>query len=119
MKDATDPRWKDEPAYRAWLAWMRKYNPMANPAEIYNVYGYNVAMTLAQVLRQCGDDLSRENIMRQATNLHDLALPMLQPGITINTGPTDYEPIKQLRLVRFDGETWAPFGEVMEGMLTK
>jgi len=119
MKDATDPRWKDEPAYRAWLAWMRKYNPMANPAEIYNVYGYNVAMTLVQVLQQCGDDLSRENVMRQATNLHDLALPMLQPGITINTGPTDYEPIKQLRLVRFDGETWAPFGEVMEGMLTK
>jgi branched-chain amino acid transport system substrate-binding protein len=118
-KDPTDPRWKDDPAYRAWLAWMQKYNPMANPAELYNVTGYNVAMTLVQVLKQCGDDLSRENIMRQAANLHGLALPMLQPGITINTSPTDYEPVKQLRLVRFDGETWAPFGEVMEGMLTR
>jgi branched-chain amino acid transport system substrate-binding protein len=76
-------------------------------------------MTLVQVLKQCGDDLSRENIMRQATNLHDLALPMLQPGITMNTSPNDYEPIKQQRLVRFDGETWAPFGEVTEGMLMK
>ena len=119
MKDATDPRWKDDPAYHAWRAWMEKYNPRADPADIYNVYGYNVAMAVVQVLRQCGNDLSRENIMRQATNLHDVALPMLQPGITLSTGPADYEPVKQLRLVRFDGQTWAPFGDVMEGMLTK
>jgi branched-chain amino acid transport system substrate-binding protein len=98
---------------------LAKYNPMANPAESYNVVAYNAAMLMVQVLKQCGDDLSRENIMRQAANLHDVALPMLQPGILINTSPTDYEPVKQLRLVRFDGETWAPFGEVMEGMLTK
>jgi branched-chain amino acid transport system substrate-binding protein len=119
IKDPTDPRWKDDPAYLAWRAWMEKYNPKADPADIYNVNAYNTAMTLVQVLKQCGDDLSRENIMRQAANLHDLALPMLQPGITISTSPSDYEPVKQLRLVRFDGETWAPFGEVMQGMLTR
>jgi branched-chain amino acid transport system substrate-binding protein len=118
-KDPTDARWKDDPAYQEWRAWLAKYNPMANPAESYNVVAYNAAMLMVQVLKQCGDDLSRENIMRQAANLHDVALPMLQPGILINTSPTDYEPVKQLRLVRFDGETWAPFGEVMEGMLTK
>jgi branched-chain amino acid transport system substrate-binding protein len=111
LKDATDPRWKDDPAYRDWLAWMKKYNPTANPADIYNVHGYTIAMTLVQVLKQCGDDLSRENIMHQAANLHELVLPMMQPGITITTGPADYEPVKQLRLVRFDGETWAPFAK--------
>jgi branched-chain amino acid transport system substrate-binding protein len=119
QKDPTDPRWKDDPAYRDWMAWMATYNPIGNPAESYNVAGYNEGMLLMQVLKQCGDDLSRENIMRQAAHLHDVALPMLQPGIVINTSPTDYEPLKQLRLVRFDGETWAPFGDVMEGMLTK
>ena len=119
MKDATDPRWKDDPAYRDWLAWMKKYNPRANPADVYNVWGYTIAMTLVQVLKQCGDDLSRENIMRQAANLHDLVLPMMLPGISITTGPADYEPVKQLRLVRFDGETWAAFGEVTRGTLTK
>jgi branched-chain amino acid transport system substrate-binding protein len=118
-KDPTDPRWKDDPAYLEWRAWMSKYHPMANPAESYNVAGYTEGMLLVQVLKQCGDDLSRENIMRQAANLHDVALPMLQPGIAINTSPTDYEPVKQLRLVRFDGETWAPFGEVMEDVAAK
>ncbi|HXY99909.1 MAG TPA: ABC transporter substrate-binding protein [Stellaceae bacterium] len=112
-KDPTDPQWQDDPAFKDWLAWMGKYNPGASLADYYNVLGYNLAMTLVQVLKQCGDDLSRENVMRQAANLHALALPMLLPGITINTSPTDYRPIKQLRLVRFDGKTWEPFGEVI------
>jgi branched-chain amino acid transport system substrate-binding protein len=70
-------------------------------------------MTMVEVLKQCGDDLSRENIMRQAANLHGLALPMLLPGVTINTSPTDYRPIKQMRLVRFDGRTWQPVSELI------
>jgi branched-chain amino acid transport system substrate-binding protein len=118
-KDPTDPNWQNDASYKAWLAWMDKYYPDGDKNDTFNVFGYNEAATMVQVLKQCGDDLSRENIMRQAANLHDVALPMLQPGILINTSPTDYEPVKQLRLVRFDGETWAPFGEVMEGMLTK
>ncbi|MGO8920220.1 MAG: ABC transporter substrate-binding protein [Stellaceae bacterium] len=112
-KDPTDPQWRDDPAYRAWLAWMKTYNADANVADYYNVLGYNLAMTMVQVLKQCGDDLSRENIMREATNIHGLALPMLLPGVTVNTGPSDYRPIKQLRLVRFDGHTWQPAGDLI------
>jgi branched-chain amino acid transport system substrate-binding protein len=112
-KDPTDPQWKDDPSFQAWLAWMKKYNPDANIADYYNVLGYNLAMTLVHVLKQCGDDLSRENILRQATSIHDLALPMLLPGVAINTAPTDYRPLKQMRLVRFDGQTWQSFSELI------
>ena len=112
-KDPTDPQWRDDSAYREWLLWMKKYNPDANVADYYNVTGYSAAMTLVQVLKQCGDDLSRENIMRQAANIHGLELPMLLPGVTINTSPTDYRPIKQMRLVRFDGQTWQPISDLI------
>jgi branched-chain amino acid transport system substrate-binding protein len=93
---------------------MKQYNPDANVADYYNVLGYNIAMTLVQVLKQCGDDLSRENIMRQAADLHGLALPMLLPGVTINTTATDYRPIKQMRLVQFDGRTWQPVSDLID-----
>jgi branched-chain amino acid transport system substrate-binding protein len=112
VKDPTDPQWKADSATRDWLAWMKKYFADGDLAEIYNVYAYTNAQLLVQVLRQCGDDLSRENIMKQAASLKNLELPMLLPGIKINTGPTDYEPVKQLQLMRFDGKAWVRFGEI-------
>jgi len=112
LKDPTDPRWKDDPAMKEWLAWMVKYYPEGDTGEYYNVVGYSEAQTLVQVLKQCGDDLTRENVMRQAQNLKDFELPMLIPGIRINTSPSDFLPIKQLRLQRFDGKQWVLFGEV-------
>jgi hypothetical protein len=116
-KDPSDPQWLKDPAFEEWLAWMQRYNPEGNLSDYYNVLGYSTAMTMVHVLKQCGDDLSRENILRQATNIQHLELPMLLPGVTINTSPTDYRPIKQMRLVRFDGKSWTLFGELQgDGM---
>lgn len=114
LKDPTDPQWRDDPATREFLAWMNEYNPGADPGDLMNVTGYSVAQTLIQVLTQCGEELTRENVMQQAANLRDLVLPMLLPGIRINTSPTDYAPIEQVRLARFDGKRWVLFGEVLE-----
>ena len=91
---------------------MKKYYPDAEPGERNTLIAYNEAMTLAAVLKQCGNDLTRENVMRQAANLKDLELPMLLPGIKINTSPTDYYPVEQVQLIRFDGTRWVRFGEV-------
>ena len=106
QKDPTDPQWRNDPGVKEWLAWMKTYYPDGDPADIYNVFGYNHAQTLVQVLRQCGDDLTRENVMRQAANLKNLELPMLLPGIRVNTSPSDYFPIKQAQMMRFDGKEW-------------
>ena len=100
--------------YLEWRSWLDKYYPGADTTDVNNVYGYTTAQTLVQALKQCGNDLSRENILRQATNL-DTALPMLQPGIRVKTGPEDYYPLKQMRLVKFDGQGWIPFGEAISG----
>jgi branched-chain amino acid transport system substrate-binding protein len=105
-KDPTDPRWKDDANTRDYLNWMKKYYPGGKATDIYIGAGYAFSQPLVYVLKQCGDDLSRENIMRQATNLHEVAMPWLLPGLTLNTTPTDYEPIKQLRKMRFTGRTW-------------
>jgi branched-chain amino acid transport system substrate-binding protein len=110
MKDPTDPNWAEDAGYRDWLAFMEKYQPKGDIADINNVYGYCAAMTLVPVLKQCGEDLSRENIMKQAANL-DLQLPMFHQGIRFKTSATDYYGIKQLRMQRFDGKGWRPFGE--------
>ena len=112
VKDPTDPQWKADAATKEWLAWMKSSFPDGDVAEIYNVYAYVNAQLLVQVLKQCGDDLTRENVMRQAANLKNLDLPMLLPGVRINTSATDYDPIKQLQLMRFDGKEWVRFGEV-------
>jgi branched-chain amino acid transport system substrate-binding protein len=114
VKDPTDKQWADDAGFLAWRAWMDKYYPGADVTDVNNVYGYCTAQTLVQMLKQCGNDLSRENIMRQSTNL-DIELPMLQPGIRVKTGPEDYYPLKQMRLVRFDGAAWVPFGEAISG----
>jgi branched-chain amino acid transport system substrate-binding protein len=113
LKDPGDPALKNDSGVRDYVAFMQKYYPEGNPADVLNAYGYSAAQTLGQVLKQCGDDLSRENVMRQAANLKDLSLPMLLPGITINTGPTDFYPIEQVQFVRFDGKTWVRFGELL------
>lgn len=113
LKDYDDPQWKDDPATREWLAWMKKYYPDGNLHEQFNIYAYCVSQTLVQVLKQAGNNLSRANVMKQAANLKDLTLPMLLPGIKINTGPNDFFPIKQERLARFDGERWVLFGELI------
>ncbi len=113
IKDPTDRQWQNDGSYRDWLAWMRKYNPDADLADRFNVYGYSAAQTLVQALQQCGDDLTRENVMRQATNLQNLQLPMMLPGILINTSPTNFHPIHQMQLQRFDGERWVLFGGII------
>ncbi|MEI8304972.1 MAG: ABC transporter substrate-binding protein [Burkholderiales bacterium] len=106
MKDATDPQWANDPFMRNWLEWMKKYMPDANIADSLNLAGYAYAQTLEQVLRQCGDDLTRENIMRQAANLKDYRNEALLPGSLINTSPTDYRVIEYMKLQRFNGKVW-------------
>jgi branched-chain amino acid transport system substrate-binding protein len=114
LKDPTDPQWKNDPAMKEWVAFMKKYYPDGNADDANNVYATLAAQTLVHVLKQSGTDLSRANVMKQAANIKDLALPLFIPGIKINTSPTDYHPIQQLQLVRFDGERWVPFGEIYD-----
>ena len=114
IQDPTDPQWQKLQGYKDWLTFMKKYYPEGSIEDAFNVYGYSVAQTLVHVLKQCGNDLSRENIMRQAANIKDLPLPMLLPGIKINTSPTDFAPIEQEQLAKFDGERWALFGEMFD-----
>ena len=114
LKDPTDPQWKNDQGYKDWLAFMKKYYPEGNTEDAFNVFGYTVAQGLVHVLKQCGNDLSRENVMKQAANIKDLSLPMLLPGIKVNTSPTDFYPIEQEQLVKFDGERWVLFGEIYD-----
>jgi len=113
FKDAIDPQWSSDPAMKEWLAFMKKYYPEGSIIDSLNIYGYMTAQTLVQVLKQCGDDLTRENVMRQAANLKDLQLPLLLPGVKLSTSPDDFTPIKAMRLARFDGKTWVAFGETI------
>ena len=114
LKDATDAQWANDPAMKEYLAFLKKYYPEANSADSSNLYGYSVSQTLVQVLKQCGDNLTRENIMKQAANLRDLQLPLARPGIRINTSPSDFHPFKALVLQRFNGKQWTAFGNVIE-----
>jgi branched-chain amino acid transport system substrate-binding protein len=113
IKDPNDPQWANDAAMKDWLAWMKKYYPEGDVKDSSNVYGYAAAQTLAQVLKQCGDDLTRENVMRQAANLRNFEVRMLLQGIRINTSPTDFYPIEQVQLARFDGKRWVLFGGVL------
>jgi branched-chain amino acid transport system substrate-binding protein len=101
------PQSKQDPAVRAFLDWMSNYNPDASPRDANNVYGYEVAQALVEVLKKCGGDLTRANVMKQAASL-DIELGMLRPGIRVTTSPTDYQPIKELFLIQFDGQDWIP-----------
>ena len=115
LKDPTDPQWQATPEYKDWLAWMKKYNSAANVADANNVYGYSVSQTMVAVLKQCGNNLTRENLMKQAASIHDLKLPMLLPGIIVSTSASDFAPIKQMQLAKFDGKIWKLFGPVISG----
>jgi branched-chain amino acid transport system substrate-binding protein len=115
LKDATDPTWKDDPALKEWAAFMDKYFPEGDKTSTFSVYGYLTAQTMVQVLKQCGDDLTRENVMKQAANLKDLELGMLLPGIKINTSPTDYFPVEQMQMSRLNGEHGELFGPAIGG----
>ena len=111
-KDPNDPQWKDDPAMLEWRGFMGRYYRDGDPKDASNLYAYITAQLMVQILKQCGNDLTRDNVMKQTTSLKDLALPMLLPGIRINTSPTDYMPIKLMQLMRFDGRQWASFGEL-------
>jgi len=114
-KDATDPTWSEDEAFKEWSAFMDRYYPGGDKTDNLTVVSYAAAQTLVQVLERCGDDLTRDNVLRQATNLHALRLGMLLPGITINTGPNDYAPLKQMQMMRFTGGRWELFGPVLQG----
>jgi branched-chain amino acid transport system substrate-binding protein len=114
-KDPTDPTWKDDQGMKDWNAFMDKYYPEGDKTSTFTVYGYGVAQTLVQVLKQCGDNLTRENVMKQAANLKNLELPTLLPGIKINTSPQDFYPIEQMQMMKFNGTTWELFGPIMSG----
>jgi branched-chain amino acid transport system substrate-binding protein len=113
LKDPTDKRWEDDAEMKTWRAWMDKYMPGANQGDANYVYAYSVSFLMQQTLAKCGDTLTHENVMKQAANFQKLRVPMLLPGITVSTSPTDYYPIQAVQLQRFKGETWDLFGEVM------
>ena len=114
-KDGADPQWDNDPGMKKFSTFLQKYYPEGNKLDHATVYGYGAAQTLAKVLQMCGDDLTRANVMKQAASLKDFAPDTLLPGITINTSPTDFAPIEQLQLMRFKGETWELFGDIMSG----
>ena len=113
LKDANDKQWDNDPGMKEWKAFMAKYLPDGNLADGNNVYGYSVAQTLAHVLKQAGNNLTRENVMKQAASIKDLQLPLALPGVKINTGPSDFYPYESMQLMRFDGKQWVLFGDVM------
>ena len=115
LKEPTDPQWQDTPEYKEWLAWMKKYNTSGNVADGNNVSGYSFAQTLVAVLKASGDNLTRENVLKQAASIHNMTLPMLLPGIVVSTSADDFAPVKQMQLEKFDGTTWRLFGEVISG----
>jgi len=113
LKDASDSRWASDPAIKQWREFMAKYYPDGNVADVFNVYGYTVAATLIQVLRQCGNNLTRENVMKQAASMKGWRVETMLPGISITTSADDFAPIQAVQLERFNGKQWELFGEVM------
>ena len=114
MKEVTDPQWRNDKGFTDWVAFMKKYYPDGALDDQANGFAYNAAMLMVVVLKQCGNDLSRENIMKQAANLKNVELPILLPGIKVNTGPNDYAPIEQEQLAKFNGEKWELFGDLFD-----
>ena len=115
LKDPTDPAWRDDAGMAEWRGFMTRHMPDADHTDGNYTFAYGVSKTLEHVLRNCGDDLSRENIMKRATGIQNLEVPTLLPGIRVNTSPTNYHPIRQMQLARWTGTTWERFGEVLEG----
>jgi ABC-type branched-subunit amino acid transport system substrate-binding protein len=115
LKDPTDPTWNDDPAVNKWRAFMDKYYPDGDKTNANNLYGYVESEAMVQVLKQCGDNLTRENVMKEAANLKDFHSELMLPGIKVNTSPDDYFPIEQMQLQKFNGEAWELFGSVITG----
>ena len=113
LKDPNDARWANDSGVKDFLAWMKKYQPNVSTGDLFNAQGYTVAEVMEAVLRNCKDDLSRENIIKQATTLKGLALPLLLPGITVHNDPSDVTAIHQIQMARFDGKSWVLFGDVL------
>jgi ABC-type branched-subunit amino acid transport system substrate-binding protein len=113
VKDSADAEWKDDPGMKRYLAFMAKYYPDGDKGSNLNVYGYITAQLLVQVLKQCGDDLTRESVMRQAANLKNVVLDLTLPGISVTTSPTDYRVNKQFQMVQFDGQRWQKLGDII------
>jgi branched-chain amino acid transport system substrate-binding protein len=115
LKDPNDPQWKGDTDIKAWNAFLDKYYPEANRADAFVIYGYAVAQTMVHVLKQCGNNLTRENVMKQAAGMKDYTVAGLLPGVKINTSATDFAPISQLQLMKFKGDSWERFGDVISG----
>ncbi len=115
LKDATDAQWKDDPGIRRFDQFLTKYYPRGNQADVLVLTGYSAAQSLVHVLKACGDNLTRENVMKQAASLKDVELDGLLPGIKMNTSANDFGPIQDLQLIRFKGESWERFGDVISG----
>jgi branched-chain amino acid transport system substrate-binding protein len=113
QKDPTDKRWDDDVDMKAWRAWMDKYCPGGNQGDANYIYGYGVTFLMTETLKRCGDNLTRANLMKQAASFQKFKVPVLLPGITISTSPTDFYPIQSVQLQRFKGDTWDLFGDVM------
>lgn len=113
LKDPTDPKWNDDPEMKAFHDFMKAYNPSADKSDIYNVSGYVFAQLAALELSRLGNDVTRENLIKQAQSLHDVTIPMLLPGIRIDTSPDQVTPVRQMQMARFDGKSWVLFGEVL------
>ena len=115
LKDASDPTWANDPGMNEWRAFMDKYLPGADKADNNYIAAYALSKTMLQVLKQCNGDFSRENIMAQANNLHELDIPVLLPGLKVNTSPTNHHPVRAMQLMRWDGKKWVLFGDVIQG----
>ena len=113
LMDPADPQWKNDPAFKAYKVWFEKYFPQGDINDGFNVAGYVIAEGVVQVLKMCGDDLSRENVMKQMASIKDLTVPMMLPGIKWNTAPDDFFLIESAQLARFDGKEWKLFGKVL------
>jgi branched-chain amino acid transport system substrate-binding protein len=115
LKDPVDPSWANDPGMQEWRDFMAKNMPGADVTDASYVFAYSVSKAMMQVLKQCNGDFSRENVMKQAANLHDLEIPTLLPGIKVNTSPTNFHPIRAMQLEKWDGKTWVRFGPVIQG----
>jgi branched-chain amino acid transport system substrate-binding protein len=113
LMDATDKQWDDNAEMKAWRAWMDKYMPSANKADANHIYAFGVSFLMHETLKRCGDELTHANLMKQAASFQKFRVPLVLPGILVNTSPTDFYPIQAVQLQRFKGETWELFGEVM------
>jgi branched-chain amino acid transport system substrate-binding protein len=118
LKDMQDPQWDDDQGKADWVAFMDAYYPDGDKTSSFTAYGYSVAQALAGVIEAAGQDLSRESVMKAATSMQDVSLPLLLPGMTMNTSETDYYPIEEMQLMRFNGERWELFGDIISGQMT-